>query len=79
MILWGSLKGFTWVPVNLANPEQLAAADLSSGFSNGSDMISRIKKVAKEVLKSGYGKERLTSLGRHTVERAIKTPCSKQI
>jgi len=66
------LKGFAWIPVNLANPEQLAAADFSSGFSNGSVMVSKIKELIKTILGSSCGKERLLALGRHTVERASK-------
>lgn len=72
-ILWGSLKGFTWIPINLANPEQLAEAGLSSGFSDGAMMISNIKKTAKTILGdgNGTGKERLTALAKHTLRRAM--------
>ena len=70
-ILWASLKGFTWIPINLATPEHLAAADLASGFSDGAAMISKIKEAAKAVLGDGTGRERLRALARHTLDRAL--------
>ncbi len=69
-ILWGSLKGFTWIPINLAGPEQLAGADLSSGFSDGAAMISKIRETSKAVLSNGTGKDRLIALARHVLSRA---------